>query len=295
LTRVFIINHQSLSINYQSSIKSLTMNTNFTYEQIEDYLDGLLPDATRLLLDNQIKTDMVLRKEVAAHRLAREAVEVYIQDDLRNTLKKWAANENITEEATLKSEAKIVTMASPTQKNTSFVGWFRLAAAACVVGVMAIFGMNQMAKAYTNEALAQSAYISPEASNLRGANNTPDSALKDGINALNANKIEEGILLLATILPDSPDYATAQYRLGDVYMRKKKYDTAVIAFQNAANGNDRKVNEVAEWNLTVAYLNAGQEAAAKNALKIITVNTNHSYIKNAKELEAKLNSFWRKK
>lgn len=270
------------------------MNTNFTYEQIEDYLDGLLPDATRQLLDNQIKTDMVLRKEVAAHRLAREAVEVYIQDDLRNTLKKWAVNENITA-ATLQSEAKIVTMPSSPPKNTAFVGWFRLAAAACVVGVMAILGMNQMAKAYTNEALAQSAYISPEASNLRGANNTPDSALKDGINAINAHKMEEGITLLATILPDSPDYAAAQYRLGDVYMKKKEYSAAVIAFQKAAAGNDRKVKEVAEWNGMVAYLHAGQDAAAKNALKIITANANHSYIKNAKELEAKLNSFWRRK
>ncbi len=69
------------------------MNQDIYFEKLERYLDGELPEEERKAFETQLQTDEKLKEELAFHQMARQAVEVNIENELRAELNTWKAKE----------------------------------------------------------------------------------------------------------------------------------------------------------------------------------------------------------
>ena len=125
--------------------------------------------------------------------------------------------------------------------------------------------------------------------------NTTQNPLAIGLKAYeNANYVE-AIQFFQNIAATNPQYNEAQFYLGHSLYQNKAYEEATNAFQKVILANDLRYKEAAEWYQIVNALTAQkQDNRFTNLLNQLITDKGHPYHNNAKELDAKLNSFWRK-
>ncbi|MEM6320573.1 MAG: hypothetical protein AAF960_23090, partial [Bacteroidota bacterium] len=89
--------------------------------------------------------------------------------------------------------------------------------------------------------------------------------------------------------------AYAQFYLGHTLLAQEKAAEAAQQFQKVAAMQDVRYTESAEWHQVVAQLQADDTGNAFNSLLTkIASDESHAFNGQAKALQTKINSFWRK-
>ena len=252
------------------------MNLELYMERVEQYAQGTMPEAERLLFEAELATNADLRQAFELYHLGQEVIEQGVEAQLRLQLQGWAKSD--TDTAAAPMTARRVTMRPM---------WVRLAAAASVALLLGWFSIQWADRNYSDEA--------PESSSFR-AGVTIYNPLEAGFKALENNDLQAAEAFFRSIPTDHERYAEAQYYLGHTASQLKHYDLAIGAFQASIQRNEAKFQEKAEWNLLLTYVAAGQ---TKNAdfqalLNRIASDPNHAYQKKAEALQGELGSFWRR-
>lgn len=254
------------------------MNFNNQYDRIEAYLEGRLDEQQKKAFDQELQTNTELRDEFDLFKMSREAVEVEIANDLRQSFKDWQS-EDESKTVTEKPQLKVVSI--------NRRRWLSMAAAACVFLVAGFFVWN-LSNSVSNPGLAANYYTTPSVSNFRSGADS-DTNFQNGLTFYQENKLNEANTTLNNIPSSSPEYTKAQYLVGHIAMQEKNYATAITAFKNVVAKNDPRWQEQAEWNLILAYLgNDDNSGEFISLLNQITGNDSHSYHQQAVELEGEM-------
>lgn len=262
------------------------MDLELYIERVEQYAEGLLPDAERLAFEAELAANAELRQALDLYRLGQEVIEQGVEAQLRQQMQGWAKSDVDTSAETPPLTAKRVTMRPM---------WVRLAAAASVALLLGWFSMQWASRDYSDEAIFAAQYEAPATSTFR-AGTTIYNPLETGFKALENNDLQAAEDFFKSIPPDHERYAEAQYYLGHSAGQLGRYDVAIAAFQASIERREARFQEKAEWNLLLTYIAAGQTDRAdfQNLLNRIADDPNHAYQKRAEALQGKLGSFLRK-
>jgi TolA-binding protein len=262
------------------------MNAERYIERIEQYLEGEMSQAERAAFEAEIDENAELRQTMAAYDGSLSVIEQSIENNLRDQLQAWAAEDKAAQPAASSSGAKIVSM------RTMALRW---AAAASILLVIGWFALVQTGKGLSDEALFAAQYDLPQAqAALRG--DAAEHPLASGAAAFDAGDFQTAQTLFEQISEQDEYYAEAQYLLGHIALQQKDYDRAIAGFNRAAERRDPKVSEKAAWNTLLAYIAAKRtdESNFKTLLAQIAGDAGHSYQQQAKTLQSQLADFRRK-
>ena len=257
------------------------MTNQDNFERIEKYLDGELPIDQRESLDKEMESNPELRADFHAHQLARQVIEVKIEDGLRADFAKWDNEAN--------QSAKVIGINKSAKRRTMY----RRYAAAMSVLLIAAFGIGWLFSGnYSNNNLQAAYYEAP--SGDRGTSNNQNSVTRAIIAFENA-EFQKCIEMLKLIDAENPRFEEAQYFLGHAYVEVSQFTYAIPAFETVAGGNDLKYKEDAEWNLVLAKLAANQlDSGFYSKLDAIVNDQAHLYNAEAKNLKQDLNNLLRR-
>lgn len=258
------------------------------FDKIEAYLSGEMTETEATTFDKEVATNKELAAAVDRHLLAHDAIEVMIEDNLRAEMKDWSAAENKNKEAKIHQLGQKKESGGKVRRLV-----YRLAAAASVALVVGFFGLQFSNTNYSNTALSAGAY-NFDLSATRSTN-TAQNPLATGLKAYEAANYTAAIQFFQNIPTANPQYSEAQYYLGHSLYQNKDYDQAINTFEKVIRSNDVRYKEAAEWYQVVNYVAAKKEGNDfTRLLNQLVTDEGHPYHKNAVELDAKLNSFWRK-
>jgi len=261
------------------------MNIDSYFDKIDRYATGQMTDAERKAFDADIAVNPDLKQAFDLYLIGNEVIEEGVSTSLRQQLDAWAAEDSATLAGTpTKPRAKLVSMKG-----------FAVRWAVAASLLLAVFALFQVRGAYTDAALFSDNYETPAPSSLR-AGVADDSPLEKGFTAFKTESFEAAASFFQSIPVESERYAEAQYWLGHTSLRMKENTKAITAFKNAAQSQDLKIKEKAEWNLVLAYLIAQQtrDAVFVSTLDDIVGHPEHSFHRQATLLKNKLGSFFRK-
>lgn len=268
-------------------LNSLIMENYF--DKIENYLAGTMPAEERSSFEAELAQNKELKDTLEAHRLANDAIEVMVEDNLRTELKKMQAEVYPIGEKGPSSEkqAKVVTLRRL---------WPRLAAAASVLLLIGFFTFQWAGNNYNTSTIAGNFYDTTDLLNVRG---DADFLLEQGLNHFRNDQFAEAADFFRAI-PDSVDLAPkSRYYLGLSLEEQGLHEEARQTLQSLiadADQDDFLIAEKAEWLILLTYLNAGETESLEftTLLEKITEDTNHSYYPKAIQLKQQMNSVWRK-
>lgn len=258
------------------------MNEEKKYEQIQSYLDGDLSETERQAFEQELNQDSDLQAELNLHLLSNDAIELVIEDSLRDDLKQ------------LQLESQKVT--EPAKKGR-VVGLRRrlvsLSIAASILLVVGFFAANYQINQYGNQSIAGAMYENDLLNRVRGNSNA--SLLQQGMEFYTQENYAAAIEYFEQVdnatLKAEADYAKghAQYNLG-------LFPAAVESFAAAVDSQDPRFVEKAELFYLLSALAANQTDTNRfnTTLNQLLENEEHLHHQEALNIQKKLNSFWRK-
>jgi len=263
------------------------MNNNNNFDKIEDWLNGNLSQEEAAKFEKEADANPELSAQIDQHLTAQDAIEVMIEDNLRDQMKNWSKEDNSSEEETTK-----VVSINKKKKGSTFRRLRPLLAAASVALLIGFVGM-QWAGNYSNNSLLESSY---SAYNMPGVRSGVDtSPVTEGIMAYGEKDYQKAIQSFQNTADANADYRVESlFYKGQSEYQIKNYEEAITSFNLVIASNSKRFKANAEWYKVLTYLAANQtDQDFSAALKNITNNSNHEFYNQAKELEGKMDSFWR--
>ncbi|MCB0629814.1 MAG: tetratricopeptide repeat protein [Lewinella sp.] len=251
-------------------------------DKIEKYLSGDMAGEERQSFEAEVAANPALADEVDLLRLAREAVELQIGDNLRQQFQEW---DQSATQSTTSTEAKVVQMKPRTTLRRV------LAIAATVLLLLSAGSFWYANDQYAADAIAGDLYES--IATTRRPNSSEDT-LEKAIAAIMDKNYAEADQLLQTIQPNDLKYTDARYYLGHSYYQQGQYNEAINILQNLGDNADINLSESADWLRVLSYLELGQtdNTTFQSLLSEMVSNTDHNHHNDAVKLEKKINSFW---
>lgn len=259
------------------------------FDKIEQYLTGNMLEEERSSFEAELAQNKELKDSLEAHRLAHDAMEVLIEDNLRAELKKMQAEVYPTGEKgpSEKEEAKVVTIRRL---------WPRLAVAASVLLLIGFFTFQWAGNNYSTPAIAGNFYNAEDLANVRNSK-AIEYSLEDGVSLIREEKYAEALQFFRAV-PDSSDFALkAQYFIGLSLDQLDQNAEAREALKTVINNEiDPLLSEKAEWLTVLTYLktNDTDNPEFTTLLTKISDNPDHSYQPQAIKLKQQLGSIWHK-
>ena len=261
------------------------------FDKIEQYLADAMSEEERSSFEAEVAQNKELREAVEAHRLAQDAMEVMIEDNLRAELQKMQADTYPIQKLRKSDEqgGRVVSLRRY---------WPRLAVAASVLLLIGFFTFQWTGNNYSDSAIAGNFY-QPEdlLQEIEVRGDREESVLATGIKQLEAAQYQEALTTLESI-PDTSDFILdATYLKGFGLAQQGNIAQAQEQLQTVI---DQKINpnlaDKAEWLYLLMYLNAEDtdNPEFKALLEKISNDPDHSYHASAVKLKKQLNSFWRK-
>lgn len=263
------------------------MNSKNHFDRIEEYLAGDLTEQEMSAFEQEMNSDTTLQKTVDKHITAHDAVELIIEQNLREDFKQWRQEEMADKKDDMPQIGRRTTF-----RFTKMARVYAIAASVVLllgVGLWNVLGDSGL----SNEELAATYYEAPNYAEFRNAAELPDGAtgmdlepaFEEGLNALQTNDFEKAVQAFTQIPETSPRYEQVQFYLGHCHYQLKNYENASIALQLAANGNDVKVKDEAEWYLIVNWIASDQkDEQFQTLLNKIAEDEGHSFERKAKKL-----------
>jgi len=257
-------------------------------DKIEKYLNGDMTPQDEAQFDAEIEQNPELAAAVDNFGVANDAIEVLIEDNLRAELNNLKAEESGNQASNVVS----INKNKPVAKMRSLRSY--LAAAASVALLLGFFGMNWAGNNYSNTALGEEMYSGYDLPNVRSGNNTVHP-FSEGLTAFQNKNYDQAVEFFKGIVVDDPRYPEAQFYLGHALLESKNFGEAATQFEKVAGLEDVRYTESAEWYQIIAQLSLGETNNNFDTLLTkITTDKDHTFNKQATELQGKLNSIWRK-
>lgn len=257
------------------------METNDKFDKIERYLDGEMNADEQAAFDQDIATNAQLKEEVKQHELARDAMELLIEDELRSQLKTLQAEENASMEPVQIKRPKLRSL------------YYGLAIAAGVLLLIGFFTQQWATNQFSNDALLSAYAGTSDLSNLRSKTNA-ETLIEQGVEAYSNKDYQAAIQAFGAIEKDSAQYTLAQYALGQTYYQLEQWEAALSAFDAATQGDFLRYKREAEWSKVLTLLAANREdAEIVQALQVVLEDWENPHQTEAQALDQKLKSFWR--
>jgi TolA-binding protein len=255
-------------------------------DKIEAYLNGNMTAQEEKEFDAAIENDPELAAAVDQFGLANDAIEILIEDNLREELKSLQQ-----EEATAD---KVVSINRPQQQTKRRSLRVYLAAAASVAVLLGFFGVNWAGNNYSNEAIKEDVYASYSMPNIRSGNNQAHP-FEEGLTAFESKDYNTAIQFFQGIPATDERFNEAQFYLGHALLENGSYQQASSQFKKVVDLKDIRYTESAEWYQLLALLSDGQLGGDfQSLLSKIAADKDHTFNTKAVQLQTKLGSFWRK-
>ncbi len=257
------------------------MNEEKKYEQIQSYLDGSLSATDRQVFEQELTQDPDLKADLDLHLLSNDAIELVIEDSLREDLKQ------------LHQESKKVK--EPTKKG-KVVGLRRrmisLSIAASILLVVGFFAANYQANQYDNQSIAGALYEDDLLTRVRGSNSA--SLLQQGMDLYTQGNYPASIEFFDQV-EDPNLQAEADYATGHAHYNIGAFPAAAENFAAAIDSGDPRFVEKSELYYLLSALAADQTDANRfnEVLNQMLENEEHLHHQEALNIQKKLNSFWR--
>lgn len=257
------------------------MNEEKKYEQIQSYLDGSLSTTDRQAFEQELTQDPDLQADLDLHLLSNDAIELVIEDSLRDDLKQLHQ-----ESQKVKQPAKKGKVVGLRRRMVS------LSIAASILLVVGFFAANYQANQYDNQSIAGALYENDLLTRVRGSNSA--SLLQQGMDLYTQENYPAAIEFFDQV-EDSNLKAEADYAAGHAHYNLGEFPAAAENFAAAIDSEDPRFVEKSELHYLLSALAADQTDANRfnEVLNQMLENEEHLHHQEALNIQKKLNSFWR--
>ena len=253
--------------------------------RIDDYLSGELAETDRLAFEADMAADENLRKEVRLHELERAAAILIAQQRYQ---KKYAGEVSEEKEPSSEEEKPPIRIRR----------WGLYAASIALLLLLGLFWW--VPQNYSNAALAGEVQEAVDL-NKRKRSGMPENKLSpEGRKAYFEEKnYGKATLLFEQDLEDSIAYGPTKYMLAYCKYHLGEYKSAIQLFDeiipHVALEKKQTARNKAQWTQLMAYLKRGDlNDAFYERMEALKVNGNPEHKEKARQLEQRLNSFWRR-
>jgi len=282
-----------------------------TYHAIERYLLGQMPADERAAFEARLAEDPVLAEQFARQQREHLAMQVLVEDRLRDKLKDWQKQHPLEDSffhryrillgiiimlllfvvilwwflpfgQTKAPEAPKISRQAPEQpiaKTTPPV----VSADTPAVLPPSSRMPTDLAQKYLAIAAEFSEPVLFPTTSLRSEDALPD-ALDSAMLDLQARRFAGGLARLRAIPAQNPRYPDAQYFQGLAHYEQGEFGKAVNFLKIAADMPDYLYAEQAGWRLVLAYLQSGQPKSGQTRARKIAADEGHIYQEKAQEL-----------
>lgn len=253
-------------------------------DKIEAYLSGEMTGADRQSFEAEMAERPELADEVDLCRLAREAVELSIGDQLRQQMQQWQQEEAGADK---NRTAKVVKMA-PRQSMRRV-----LAIAASVMLLLAAGTFWYANSNFDSGKMALGFYEELDLRTLR-SNAPATDPLAQPKADIEAGSFAAADAFLENVSPANGSYPDARFLLAHSFYRQGRSSDAINILQELIDAPDGLLKDEAEWLTVLSYLqmNETEDTDFQELLTAIAANPDHSYYRKAQQLQEKLHSFW---
>jgi tetratricopeptide (TPR) repeat protein len=237
----------------------------FTFEYIEQYLDGRLSPEAMAAFEQEVAKNPDLAREVEAVKDTYKAAEVLAQLETRKQVGKLFAE---TQSSGRKAPRWIMGIAA---------GFSILLAGAYLFAYLG----------YSDQTLAQKAFV-PYPDRITTMGDATTDFYKDGMQAYNEGRYEEAITLFRLIPDTVVNYDAIELYLGISLLQNGQLEEGE---QQLSKVNQKKnaYSEASRWYLALSLVQQGKTKEARPLLEAIVESESYQN-KQARQLLRKLNS-----
>jgi len=267
------------------------MTDKYSYDDIENYLDGRLNKAANQDFEQYMQQHPGFQQEVDFYKNLQQAtVRVNKEKDFSALVQQ--VDQDLAQKDFFEKKSTEVST-KPARSRRIFLP---LAIAASFLVLFWFGGQYWASNNYSNEALVASYFQPFEASSAnRGTDKISANQFYTGLDAFQQGDYPEAIEQFNAVPDTSKFFAQSRYHLGHSYLASGNFEKAITAFEAAAATEDISVQDNAEWDAIRAMLLADSSTERlQRSLEAIIANPNHSYREEAADLQKQLNSFWRR-
>jgi TolA-binding protein len=280
-----------------------------TYETIERYLLGQLPEAERAALDARMAAHPELAEQFARQKQEHLALGLLVEDDLRSRLDDWKNQAPrparpgwfsglllfLIGAALLlvffwwlspKPEPAIEPLPETRQPVAENPPEPPASPAPATPGEIPETS-EQAAQDYLALAAEFAEPVRFGEGDVREGTSTPDT-LQTALQLLRQKRYRDGLSLLETFPAGHPNYADAQYFQGLAWYEQGHFNRAIPFLKKTAESEAYLYSEQAAWYLLMAYLQNKQAAPARRLARQIAADEGHPYQPRAKALLRRL-------
>jgi ethanolamine utilization protein EutP (predicted NTPase) len=265
-------------LQLRSGLKGIFENEsshNHSVEQLEEYLSNELDEKQREMIDEELRINAGLRKDLA---ILNEINEASGEKDI------MLLRENLTRIKETEIEDDLNQKRGINPFKNQKVLWYAAAS------VFLILGFNFALRQHSNSAEElYKEYYQPYDINLgvtRSVSVTTDP-INQALDKLTQRDYTSALTILSDILRKDPDNAVSNFYSGTIYQIKGDYGKALEYFHKVIQQGDNLFVEQAEWYTALCYLNNKDQANAIRQFRKI-VNEKGYYKDKSEELLEKL-------
>lgn len=232
------------------------------FDLIDAYYSGSLTEQDARDFENDVDSNPDLKKEWEEYKLARQVAGVFAFDEAKRKLS-----------ALRKSPLTVV------HKNNERRALLRVAAALAVV-IVSGFIFSQVR--YSDDALANQ-YFRSASQNMRSP------SMEGAATLIDDKKYEEAINALS-----GAQDPMSKSLLAEVYAKSERYPEAIATYRELMNTPEYVNRDGAEFAMAIVLMKSGDVESAEKMVSSIAASETHDYRFEARELQSKMHSFWRK-
>ena len=258
---------------------------------IEAYLGGNLSDSETQAFALRIEEEADLANSVATYEVGEDAVELLIENNLREELKQLQIESTTAKVVPMATKERKLTVATkqPAKRRNLFSSF---AAAASVALLLGFFTFQQTS---TDNLLAEhNTFVMSEVNRSGDVANTVHP-LAIGMDAQKNGDYTTAINFYKNIPTDNARYNESQFLLGHTYYANKAYSEAISQFGKVVVTGDIRYQEQAEFYQLLSYVANDQQDANFHTLmnKMLSDKTHDSHQK-ATDLKSDLDNWLHK-
>jgi tetratricopeptide (TPR) repeat protein len=237
----------------------------FTFEYIEQYLDGRLSPEARAAFEQEIAKNPDLAREVEAVKDTYKAAEVLAQMETRKQVGKLFAE-------------------TQTSRRTA-PGWILGIAAGFSILLAGAYLFAYLG--YSDQTLAQKAFT-PYPDRITTMGDATADFYKEGMQAYNEERYEDAISAFRLIPDTVVNYNAIELYLGISLLQNGQLEESEAQLSMVEEQNNA-YSEAARWYLALSRIQQGKTETARPLLEAIVKSESYQY-KQARQLLRQLNS-----
>ncbi len=234
-------------------------------KHIESYVHGTLSAEETQAFEEQMVTDTQLATRVKQYRAAEQALELGVENDLRDQLKKLSQSKQ-------KQDGLIRRFIVPNMLS--------IAASIALFAVAGYWFFSQ--ETFSSNQVADN-YIQFELGRSRGSA-YPDDLAK-GFELLESKQLDEAIIFFEAVAKVDADQFTAHFILADLYHQNDELNKAKRELEIILDGESLIWKEKAQINYLYIARDVGWNERAENILKEILADSFHPFHNHANRID----------